>query len=318
MDVPLGVAVAHFGLGRVAAQDGVYRGGHVWVHQHVVALLDLHQHFEGGWGAAFEHGLLRAAAAGFLVGQGDQLDAADQVGQGGVEQQVIERAAVGRADQLDTALGDGAGGQRLQLAADLVDDDDLGVVVLDRFDHHLVLERRRGDLHAAGAADGRVGHVAVAADLVGGVDDHDALVLRQNTGGLAQHGGLTDTRSAQDQHGLVGLDEILDDIDGAVHGAAHASRQADDMAAAVADARDPVEGSLQPGAVVGVEIADALDHPVDILVGDVAVAERHFFLDKSCHRLAPEVHHDLEQVIGIISIFDGLCNVRRQNAHQGL
>ena len=49
---------------------------------------------------------------------------------------------MGGADQLDAALGDGAGGLGLQLGPDLVDDDDLGHVVLDRLDHHRVLERR--------------------------------------------------------------------------------------------------------------------------------------------------------------------------------
>ena len=86
---------------------------------------------------------------------------------------------------------------RLELGADLVDDDDLGHVVLDRLDHHLVLERRRADLHPARLADGRVRDVAVAGDLVAGVDDDDALahVVGQDAGGLAQHRRLADARA---------------------------------------------------------------------------------------------------------------------------
>jgi hypothetical protein len=78
--------------------------------------------------------------------------------------------------------------------SDLVDDDDLGHVVLDRLDHHLVLERRRADLHPARLADRRVRDVAVAGDLVAGVDDHHALahVVGQDAGGLAEHRGLAD------------------------------------------------------------------------------------------------------------------------------
>ena len=85
----------------------------------------------------------------------------------------------------------------LELGPDLVDDDDLGHVVLDRLDHHLVLERRRAHLHPAGLADGRVRDVAVAGDLVGGVDDDDALaqVVGQDAGGLAQHRRLADARA---------------------------------------------------------------------------------------------------------------------------
>jgi len=43
------------------------------------------------------------------------------------------------------------------------------------FDHHRVLEERRLDLHAARAPDAWMRDVAVAADLVGGVDNHNAL-----------------------------------------------------------------------------------------------------------------------------------------------
>jgi hypothetical protein len=41
---------------------------------------------------------------------------------------------------------------------------------------------RAGHLHPPRAADGRVGDVAVAADLVGGVDDHHPLLLGQHPG----------------------------------------------------------------------------------------------------------------------------------------
>ena len=105
------------------------------------------------------------------------------------------------ADELDAALGDGARRVRLELGADLVDDDDLGHVVLDGLDHHRVLEGGRAHLHAAGAADGRVRDVAVAGDLVGGVDDDDALVevVGQDARGLAQHRRLADAGTAHDE-----------------------------------------------------------------------------------------------------------------------
>ena len=53
------------------------------------------------------------------------------------------------------------------------------------------------DLHPAGLADGRVRDVAVAGDLVAGVDDHDALahVVGQDARGLAQHRRLADARA---------------------------------------------------------------------------------------------------------------------------
>ena len=90
-----------------------------------------------------------------------------------------------RADELDAAFVDGAGGFGFALAADLVDDDDLRVVVLHSLDHRLVLVGRAGNLHAASAADGRVGDVAVAADLIAGVHDDDPLLLGQHAGHFA-------------------------------------------------------------------------------------------------------------------------------------
>ena len=187
---------AQFGRARPAAQERVDRHGHVMVHGELFARLDLDQHVEGRGRPPLEHGLLSAAAARLFVGERHRLDPADQVGQGRVEHQVLERIAVRGADELHAAFGDRAGGHRLELAPDLVDHDDLGVVVLDRLDHHLMLQRRLSDLHAARAADGRVRHVAVAADLVRGVDDDHALLLGQRARGFAQHRRLADARAA--------------------------------------------------------------------------------------------------------------------------
>ena len=164
-----------------------------------VALLDLDQHVEGGRRAPFEHRLLRAAPAGFFIRKSDGLDAADQVGQGRVEQQVVDGPAMRRADQLDAALGNGAGGRGFQFTPDLVDHDDFRVVVLDRFDHHLMLEHGLAHLHAAGLADRRVRHIAVAADLIGGIHDDHALQFRQDAGRFAQQGGLAHARAPQDE-----------------------------------------------------------------------------------------------------------------------
>ena len=245
------------------------------VDRHPVAVLDLDDHVERGRCLALQDALLGPPAAGLLVAQGDALDAADEVGQRRVEHQVVEVVAVRRADELDAALGDGARRGRLQLGADLVDDDDLGHVVLDRLDHHVVLVGRRADLHPARPADGRVRDVAVARDLVGRVHDDDALVqvVREHAGGLAQHRGLADARAAHDEHRLPGLDQVVDDLDGAEDGAPDAAGQADDLAAAVADGGDAVERPLDARAVVVAERADVLDHGLDVGLGDLAVEQ---------------------------------------------
>ena len=82
---------------------------------------------------------------------------------------------MGGADQLHAALGDRSCGDRLGLGADLVDHDHLGHVVLNRLDHHEVLSLWCTHLHAACLANRRMRNVAVASDLVGGINHHHAL-----------------------------------------------------------------------------------------------------------------------------------------------
>ena len=163
-----------------------------------------------------------------------------------------------RPDERDAALRDRAARARLGLGADLVDDDDLRHVVLDRLDHHVVLARRVRHLHAPRAADRRVRHVAVAADLVRRVDDHDAPpeLLGQHARDLADRRRLADAGAAQKEHRRAGGEDVAHHLDVARHGAPDAARQADDGAAAVAQRADAVERAGDAGAVVAAEGAD--------------------------------------------------------------
>lgn len=90
--------------------------------------------------------------------------------------EVFQKLPVGGGDELHAALGNGPARERLLNGGDLVDDDHLRHVVLHSLNHHLVLVLRVRHLHAPGAPDGAVRHVAVAADLIAGIDDHNALV----------------------------------------------------------------------------------------------------------------------------------------------
>ena len=208
----------------------------------------------------------------------------------------------------------------LELGPDLVDDDDLGHVVLDRLDHHLVLERRRADLHPAGLADGRVRDVAVAGDLVAGVDDDDALahVVGQDAGGLAQHRRLADARPAHDQDRLPGLDEVVDDLDRAVDRPADPAGQPDDLAVAVADGADAVERPLDAGPVVVAERADVLDDEGDVGLDDLAVEEAHLRIREARLGPAAEVHDDLDQGVRSGQGVDGGDDLGRQGREQGV
>src|SRR5215204_5583938 len=103
-----------------------------------------------------------------------------------------------------------------------------------------------------------MGHIAVAADFVGGIDDDDALVrvVREHAGNFAEHGCLADAGLAEEEDALATQDQVFDDPDGSVDGAADTAGEADDLPAAVADAADAMERALDARAVVIAEISD--------------------------------------------------------------
>jgi hypothetical protein len=171
-------------------------------------------------------------------------------------------------------------------------------VVLDRFDHDVVLEGGCGHLHASGAADCGVGDVAVAPDFVRGVDDDHALVrvVGEDAGDFAQHRRLADAGAPEEENAFAAEDEVFDDADGAVDGAADAQREADDLAAAVADAGDAVQRPFDTGAVVVAKVADVFGDVLEVLFGDLAVAEHDFAAGVARLREAAKVHDDFEQV----------------------
>ena len=214
---------ADLGRDGSVAQEQVDSGHDVSMDGKALAVLDLDEHVEGRRRASFEDGLLRTAAAGFFIGESHRFDTADKVAEGWVEQKVIEGLTVRRTDELHAAFRNGARGKRFELAPDLVDDDDFGVVILHGFDHHLVLKHRLADLHAARLTHSRMRHITVTANFVGGIDDDNAFVLSQNARSFAQESGLTHARSSEDEHGLARFDDVLNDVHGAVDGATDAA-----------------------------------------------------------------------------------------------
>jgi len=101
--------------------------------------------------------------------------------------------------------------------ADLIDDHDFGHVVLHRLDHGGVLALRRRHLHPPCPTDARVGDVAVAGNLVGCVDDDDALVQSSASTRAASRSRVVLPTPGRPAAGrCAGLDDIADDVDGSV------------------------------------------------------------------------------------------------------
>ena len=242
---------------------------------HFVPVLDFHHHIKSRGRFPFQDAFLRAAETGLLVAQGYGLDAAYQVGQGRVHNQVIQGVAVGGSNELDATLGDGAGGGGFLGSAHFVDNDDLGHMVFHGLNHHGVLFGGGRHLHPAGVANGGMGDVAIAGNFVGSINDDDAFAgfVGQRPGYFAQHSGLADAGAAQQQDVPAAVGQVFNHFDSAKYGAAHPAGDADDAAAAVADGGDAMQGALHSRPVVAAEIANPRHYILKVGAADRLVIQ---------------------------------------------
>ena len=191
-------------------------------------------------------------------------------------------------------------------------------MVFDRFDHHRMLQVGDTNLHAARAADARVRDVAIPSDLVAGVDDDDALaqVVSQHTGALSQHRRLAHARPAQQQDRSPAHDKVADQLDGAGNRASHPAGQADDVALAVADGGDAMQGMADAGAIVLGERAHPRGDVLQISTCHRPSTEQDFGVGKARLRLAAEVHDDLQQIGMSAELAGSVADPRWQRAEQ--
>ncbi len=79
-----------------------------------------------------------------------------------------------------------------------------------------------------------------------------------------------------------------------------------------------MQGALDAGAVVGVELADALHHMVQLGVRDLFVDQHHLALDVTRRGHTAQVEDDLKQVVVIVGLMHGRDNLLGQDAEQGV
>src|SRR5436305_8487408 len=125
-------------------------------------------------------------------------------------------------------------------------------MVLDRLDHDGVLAFRYGHLHPACSPYRVVRDVAVARDLVGGINHYHALadLIGQYARALAQDRGLADARRADEQNASARFHQVFYNGNRAIDRAAYTACEANNVAPAIAYARYTVEGTLDTCAVV--------------------------------------------------------------------
>jgi len=191
-------------------------------------------------------------------------------------------------------------------------------MVLDRFDHHLVLERCGWNLHPSGGADARVRNVAIAGDFIAGVDDHNTLsdFIGEDAGHFAEFGGLTDAWTTQQQDRLPGANDIVDDVDGAFEGAADAAGETDHLVVAVSHTRDAMERSLDSGSVVTAKIANLPNHELDVVLGDDDVFHPLGAVTVAGFGGSAVVQDDFNQACVTVLALDALADNRGQNVEE--
>ena len=133
------IPVAQFQVQRFATQHAVHGIGHIAMHKQAFPFLNLDQYIKSRWGAPFKNCFLRPTPPRFFIREGNTFDAANQVGERGVQQQILQGVAVRRTDSLHAAFINRARRSGFLLAADLVDDDHFRAVIFNSLDHRFML-----------------------------------------------------------------------------------------------------------------------------------------------------------------------------------
>jgi hypothetical protein len=295
-NLPVSLARAPLARRCFVAQQCINGAGDIGIHNNFITPDQFDQHAKGWRRLAFQHGFLGAAAAGLFIAQRYRLDAADQIGKSRVQHQVRQRHPMGSANQLHTTFSNRSRCAGLRFGADLVDHHHFGHMIFDGLDHHCVLGMDIWYLHAAGAPNARVRHIAVAGDLVRGVYDYNPLArfIGQNARGFAQQGCFADAGAPKQQDAFAVHDQVVNDCQGALNRPANPTCQADNIALPVADRRDAVQGAGNAGPVIVAEIAEARRYIRQIGGSNLLVAQITLAIDKTGGGQPPQIEHDFE------------------------
>ena len=281
-------------------------------------VLNLDQHIKRRRSLALKHGLLSPAPPRLFVRQGDGLYAADQVRQRRIDHQIFERVAMHGCDKLDSALCNRARGKRLLRSAYLVNDDHFGHMILDRFDHHLMLVFRIGHLHSTRAAYTRMRHIPVACYFVRRINDDHALfkIIGKHSRSFAQKRRLPDSGLSHQQQAFARFDYVADYVHSAVDRATDAAGEADDIADAIPHCGYAMKSSLDARAVVACEMTDAALDVLNVFARDQGVVEINGFARITSFGLAAQVKDYFDKRFDIARARERVADRRRQDYQQ--
>jgi hypothetical protein len=90
---------------------------------------------------------------------------------------------------------------------------------------------------------------------------------------------------------------VAQDLNGAEDGTSNATGESNDTVRTIPNRRDAVQRALNASAIISTEIADARDHPRQILFGDFALKQRHITRGESRLWSSTKVHDDLKESV---------------------
>ena len=90
---------------------------------------------------------------------------------------------------------------------------------------------------------------------------------------------------------------VTQDLNRAKDGSPNATGETNHAFRAISNRRDAVQCALNAGAIVSAKIADARDHPRQILFSDLALKQCHVAGGESRLWASTKVHHDLKESV---------------------
>src|SRR2546423_1902692 len=88
------------------------------------------------------------------------------------------------------------------------------------------------------------------------------------------------------------------------------------MLAPISDRRYPMKCPLDAGTVVQSECSNTMGYIIDIFTSDVGIAQIHGPCGKARFGLAPEIHHDFNQILQIALPVKRFADVRRHDTEK--
>jgi hypothetical protein len=160
-----------------------------------------------------------------------------------------------------------------------------------------------------------MGDIAIASDLVRGIDDHYTLIglVSEDASNFAQEGCLTHTRATKNQDRLALFHDISDQGNTAKYRSPNTAGQADDLAFAVAHRADTMESPLDTSSIIVAKFADTLNHVFKVGVGHRLCTKDHLPFWEPSLGLTAQVHHDLQQVASVLKPIDRVVDARRKS-----